>query len=260
MTPEEKFIFDLQGYIVIKNVLSDEEIANLNAIADREFPETYDDETGVKRTSRISHWDPACVNLFDHPKTLPYLIDLVGEKFRADHDYCIFMTKGAKRGNLHGGSGHVIGRAADHWYRYHDGVMRNGLTVCTYFLSHAGPGDGGFACIPGSHKSNFVQNLPPDVRSFDNRPEYVRQPTVEAGDALIFTEALVHGTMPWEGEHERRALLYKYSPGHSTWSQSYYSLDEFNGHLTEQQKRILAPPSIGQRPDSVEDWETLIDA
>ena len=117
MTPEEKFIFDLQGYIVIKNVLSDEEIDNLNAIADREFPEEYDEETGFKRTSRVSQWDPACVNLFDHPKTLPYLVELVGEKFRADHDYCIFMEKGAKRGNLHGGSGHVIGRAADHWYR-----------------------------------------------------------------------------------------------------------------------------------------------
>jgi hypothetical protein len=59
---------------------------------------------------------------------------------------------------------------------------------------------------------------------------------------------LVHGTMPWRAKHERRALLYKYSPGHSAWSQNYYDLDQFPA-LTEQQRRILQPPSVGRRPD-----------
>ena len=130
-------------------------------------------------------------------------------------------------------------------------------TVCTYFLTHAASGDGGFSCIPGSHKSNFTLNVPDDVRKFERPAHYVVQPEAEAGDALIFTEALIHGTMPWTTDHERRALLYKFSPGHSTWSQNYYTEDEF-GPLTEQQKRILSPPSIGGRPNSVEDWETLI--
>ena len=34
MTPEEKFIFDLDGYIVIKDVLTEEEVATINAITD----------------------------------------------------------------------------------------------------------------------------------------------------------------------------------------------------------------------------------
>ena len=38
MTPEEKFMFDLDGYLVIKDVLSREELDVLNAVADREFP------------------------------------------------------------------------------------------------------------------------------------------------------------------------------------------------------------------------------
>jgi hypothetical protein len=257
MTPEEKFIFDLDGYIVIQNALSQEEVANLNAIADREFGEPYDD-TQFKRMSRISHWDPACVNLFDHPNVIPYLVDLLGPKFRADHDYCIFMKKGSERGRIHGGdTEHLTNRAADHWYKYRDGVMRNGLTVCTFFLTHADEGDGGFGCIPGSHKSNFALNVPDEVRNYKLGAHYVRQPAVEAGDALIFTEALMHGTVPWKADHERRALLYKFSPGHSAWQDSYYSEDEF-GDLTDQQKRILAPPSVGSRPDSVENWKDLI--
>jgi ectoine hydroxylase-related dioxygenase (phytanoyl-CoA dioxygenase family) len=89
------------------------------------------------------------------------------------------------------------------------------------------------------------------VRSFDRVPHYVTQPPVEAGDALIFTEALIHGTMPWSADHERRALLYKYSPGHSAWSQKYYDQADYSD-LTEQQRRIMAPPSVGNRPNSVQ--------
>ena len=34
MTPEEKFIFDLDGYLVVKNVLTPAEVDELNALAD----------------------------------------------------------------------------------------------------------------------------------------------------------------------------------------------------------------------------------
>ena len=53
---------------------------------------------------------------------------------------------------------------------------------------------------------------------FERPAPYVVQPVVEAGDALFFTEALIHGTLTWQAKHQRRALLYKYSPGYSAWS------------------------------------------
>ena len=64
---------------------------------------------------------------------------------------------------------------------------------------------------------------------------------------MIFTEALVHGTTSWRARHQRRTLLYKYSPGHSTWMKSFYDL-ELYGELTEQQKRVMAPPSAEAHP------------
>ena len=213
MTDEEKFTFDLEGYLVVKDVLTPDEMKSLNAVANRFTSENSD--PGTSTISRVSQWSPEFQALMDHHKIVPYLVELLGPKFRIDHDYCIFMKKGAERGGLHGGE---TDREADHWYKYRDGVMRNGLTVVTYFLSPAGPGDGGFACIPGSHKSNFIDRLPRDVRRFERDVHYVVQPEAEAGDALIFTEALIHGTKPWTADHDRRALLYKYSPGHSAWS------------------------------------------
>ena len=250
MTQEEKFQFDLEGYLVIKGVLSESEAANLNTLADEAFPDEFDDK-GLKRTSRVSLWGPRFRDLIDHAALVPYLLELLGPKVRIDHDYCIFMRQGAERGRLHGGPTMQGGVPGDHWYAYHDGVMRNGLTVFTYCLSPAGPGDGGFACIPGSHKSNFLTHIPDDVRSFERRPRYVAQPEAETGDVIVFTEALVHGTMPWTADHERRALLFKYSPGHSSWAQTYYDPDEYPG-LSDQQRRLMAAPSIGQRPDTVE--------
>jgi ectoine hydroxylase-related dioxygenase (phytanoyl-CoA dioxygenase family) len=244
MTPEEKFLFDLHGYLVVKNVLTAAEVAELNAIADEKIAAVPAGRSG--RRARISVWGQPYQALMDHPKVLPYLLTLIDSKFRLDHDYCIFMREGDAGGSLHGGEGHE----GDHWYKYRDGVIKNGLTVVTYFLTPAAEGDGGFVCIPGTHKTNFLSAIPPDVLRFERQVPYVVQPAVEAGDALIFTEALVHGTHPWRAKHERRALLYKFSPGHSAWSQNYYSPDDYEG-LTEQQRRILAPPSVGQRPDVV---------
>jgi len=245
MTPEEKFMFDLEGYIVIKNVLTPAEVAELNTLADQIF--TAKKDQADRRTSQVSRWGAPAQALIDHPNMVPYLLELLGPKFRIDHDYCIFMTKGGRAGGLHGGEGD---READHWYKYRDGVMRNGLTVVTFFLTHANVGDGGFACIPGSHRSNFVDNVPANVRMFERRPHYVVQPAVEAGDALIFTEALIHGTMPWAADHERRALLYKFSPGHSSWASTYYNADDYP-NVTDQQRRIMASPSVGNRPNSI---------
>jgi hypothetical protein len=248
MTPEEKFIFDLDGYIVIKDVLTEEEVATINAITD----EKQKQKEAGEEVGRPSTWGPLFRDMLDHPTVMPYLIELLGPKVRIDHDYAIFMEKGQSRGRLHGGDN---GREGDHWYKYRDGVIRTGLTVLTYFGAPAGPGDGGFCCIPGTHKTNFLSSIPQEVREFKRDAHYVRQPVADAGDALIFSEALVHGTTKWTADHQRRTYLYKYAPGHSSWANTYYDVKEYEG-LTDQQIRMLAPPSIGGRPNTVEVVET----
>ena len=243
MTDEEKFTVDLQGYLVIKDVLTDDEVDEMNAIIDK-----------GNLDGPPSLWGAPFKRLIDHPKIFPYLIELLGPYVRLDHDYALFMNEGDRRGGLHGGEdgGRPGGPEADHWYKYRDGVMRNGLCVMTYNLTDAPDGAGGFACIPGSHKSNFPTHVPQEVRRFERPAHYVVQPALDAGDVLFFTEAVIHGTMPWKAEHQRRSVLYKYSPGHSAWSESYYDIGKY-GELTEQQKRMLLPPSIGKRPRVVDD-------
>ncbi|MFM7321538.1 MAG: phytanoyl-CoA dioxygenase family protein [Armatimonadota bacterium] len=244
MTDEERFQADLNGWLLIKNVLTPAELDELNAIADQKMP--WNDGDPLDRRETCSTWHPAFARLIDHPRIVPYIQELVDEKFRLDHDYCIFMRPGAPGGDLHGGEGHE----GDHWYKFrYDGKIRNGLVVFTFFLAPAKAGDGGFLAVPGSHKSNFPHLLPEDARLLQRRPHYVIQPEVEAGDVLFFTEALIHGTAPWTASHERRALLFKYSPGHSAWSKDYPVPEDYAFPLTERQRRILTPPCVGGRPD-----------
>ena len=118
MTGEERFKVDLEGYLVIKNVLTEDEVAEMNAFIDN-----------GEMNGRPSLWGERFKNLIDHPKILPYLIELLGPHVRLDHDYAILMDAGDKRGGLHGGEdgGRAGGNVGDHWYKYRDGVMRNGL-------------------------------------------------------------------------------------------------------------------------------------
>ena len=91
MTNEEKFIVDLEGYLVIKNVLEEDEIMEMNQVIDN-----------GDRSGPPSRWGKLFNRLIDHPKILPYLIELIGPSVRLDHDYAIFMQNGSLGGGLHG--------------------------------------------------------------------------------------------------------------------------------------------------------------
>ena len=75
--------------------------------------------------------------------------------------------------------------------------MWNGLMAVCYQLSDVSPGEGGYACIPGSHRANY--SCPDDVRRLETHSEWFKNLPMKAGSALVFTEALTHGTLPWKG-------------------------------------------------------------
>lgn len=245
MNEHERYLFDLQGYLVISDALNADEVDDLNAIMDEKIErEVPADATSHRFFGDLLSWGPAYQNLIDHPNVFAYLEGLLGPGFRMDHDYADIIRKG--KGpigtRLHGGA---VPQHPAFYFRCHNGVMRNGLLVVAYNLKDVNPGDGGFACVPGSHKSNFP--FPHEWRELDEMRPFIQAVTGPAGTAIIFTEALTHGTLPWHGA-ERRTLFYKYSPSTLSWARDYYDADRYEG-LSARQRAILEPPNARYAPN-----------
>lgn len=238
LSEDKKLELEINGFSVIRNLLTESQVAELNAVADSKEPSNLEAKE-QQREFFICRWGKSYLDLMSHEVVMPYMEHLCGPKFRLDHDYCIFMNPGSPAGRLHGGEKGF----SDFWYKKEHGQVQSGLTVVMYFLNDVGPGDGGFVAIPGSHRGNFLYDLPEDVLYQRELPDYIVQPTFKAGDAVVFMEGLIHGTGAWNGDVQRRVLLYKYCPGHICWGGDFYQASEFE-NITQVQKNLMRAPYV----------------
>ena len=69
---------------------------------------------------------------------------------------------------------------------------------------------------------------------------------VRAGSAIIFTEALVHATLPWTAPHPRTTLFYKFCKQNEYYNGDFFNPEDglgFTGGDSERVRRILRAPS-----------------
>lgn len=236
MNEEQRYLFDLRGYLVLPQVLTKAEVSALKErieVIAQGLPDIYQIHTGFPQaakftndnpvngpvdvyTSELLLWGDLFTSLPLRPPISVVLHELLGKGYRLDHCYAILMRSddpalGVQ--NLHNG-----GTPCEPAFRYgwREGFDL-GLVTVTYALTDEGDGAGGFGCIPGSHKSNLP--LPAGWSDLTApRPE-VTDVRLRAGDAVVFTEALTHGTLRWSGADARMALLFKFMPGYLQWSE-----------------------------------------
>ncbi len=218
----QQYLFDLQGYLVIEDVLSPAEIATFNQLLDtNEVPapgQTQRFGSAPDGPGLLDWGQPFC-DLLDHPAIMPILRFRLGDCFRLDRIYGMAMQAGMGRGALHadyGASAPSSGVQPGEYYAFRDNQIYNGFIVVTWNLCDTGPGLGGFCCIPGSHKSHYT--VPPQVAAAPDEAPCVIMPEAPAGSVILFTEALTHGTAAWHAPHQRRSLLYKYCVSHIAWT------------------------------------------
>ncbi len=260
MTDDERYLFDLTGYLVLKDVLTTEEVAKRNEGIDRHADEIQPinrslarDSKALAGTSRrldlggmLAWKQPWCEpfrELLVHPRVKPYLDEILGENYRLDHGPgLIAMDKGCEGGQLHGGG--VERTNFSEAYFFKAGRIYTGLTVVEYLLADEGPGDGGVAVVPGSHKANLY--CPESMKNWEKYQEHVVEVNGKAGDAIIFTETLTHGTLPWTADHQRRAVLYKFSPGFQSYGSGAHdvSYPDYIEEMTEDQREVMEAPHI----------------
>ena len=249
LSHKQKYSFDLNGYLVIRGAFDADMVARANAAIDA-HTETLHERRGQLRTSGLYGRESSALagdgatgrfdmggmlgwaaphrepfrELLCHPHVAGALNELVGVGYRLDHSpLMIAQERGSEGHTLHGGAVTEAGEPA--WalaYDYRNGQIRNQLLTVCMQLADAPAGAGGFCVVPGSHKSNF--SVPPALADLAD-PELadlVRQPALAPGDCLIFTEAVLHGTLPWTAAHQRRTVIYRFAPAGSAYGRGYH--------------------------------------
>ena len=229
-----RYELDVRGVLVLHGVLRPDEITALtDAVAALGLPAPAGD-LGSQRIDDLLLQGPAFLDLLDHPAALAVLEEVHGPATRLDHAYAIRMAPATSGLGLHGGS---VPWDPSQYFVHDSGRLRSGLVTLAWALVDQPPSSGGFGCIPGSHRAGMA--VPAGAEAM------VVEVPMRAGDLLVFTEALAHCTVPWRGPHDRLALLYKYSPGSSAWSDWHQLRPVLDHRLTDQQRRLLQPPSVG---------------
>ena len=242
MTDEQRFLFDLQGYLVIEGALAGDQVKRMNDVMIEKGIQDPENDPNLSRFAGFLGWGDDWRTLIDHPDTMPVVRELCGANFRLDHAYGMAAkaVKGSGAEYLHHHAG-MFNHAS--FYVSHGNTMHNGLIVVSFALTDIAPGAGGFCCIPGSHKCLYP--MPAEFGRTIESP-LVKQIPQKAGDVVIFTEALTHGTKPWtDVKGERRSVLLKYCPAYMQWAQKPMNADLPD--ITDRQRTIMQGAHIGGR-------------
>ena len=258
-----QYLYDLQGYLVVEDVLGAAEVAELNSILDDSLDPIPDDwerqlteypqrQAGIYRfgaagethgTSAgfLQYGEPFC-RLMDHPLTMEVMRLQLGDCFRLDRIFGMRMCQGMPSGRLHSdyGASEPFTRAEPGKPYFQPAYQAlHGFAVAAFNLTDSGPETGGLCLIPSSHNSHY--KLPQCVRE-GHFQDVVICPEAPAGSVTFFSEATTHGTMAWTANHQRRSLLYKYCASQLTWSRARVLAPE-GIELNERQRRLLEEPA-----------------
>mmetsp|Transcript_7936 Transcript_7936/g.19462 ORF Transcript_7936/g.19462 Transcript_7936/m.19462 type:complete len:326 (+) Transcript_7936:117-1094(+) len=253
ISEDERYLFDLNGFLVLRGVFTPEEVKEANDAIDHHLDDVRERQDPSLRNTRektplagdgvsgrkdlggmlgwaLPHCKPFRKMLAD-PRLVPYYNTLAGVGYRLDHHpLVIIQEKGSEGFCMHGGtidcsSGEFNQHLA---YGCHNGRLVNSLLGVSLQLSAHNEGDGGFMIVRGSHKSNF--RMPQGMIHGLKYTEHIHQPVTEPGDVVIFSEGTVHGAQAWNGEHQRRIALFRFAPPtmaygrsyHPQWPETYY--------------------------------------
>jgi hypothetical protein len=261
----DKFNFDLNGYVILKDVIPQEEIKkieqNLNNIPNIEanewhghiHRENYPSERGISY-QQIYEAGDAFQKLIDHPAYFDHVKCFVGNQDDFDSflgpvyiDECFALIRGVGESiGIHSG-GHK--RTKRTQFRYHNGEFHCGQINVFIPLTDIGPGDGATIVVPGSHKSNFP--FPQNTQQTKSVYEYENAVEVHLnkGDVLVFVDAICHGSVKRENEGLRKVVIYRYGPAWGNSRYGYLPSMQLLEKCTPEQRKIIQPQTYRLPPN-----------
>ena len=254
MTPEQKFFFDLRGWIVLPAVLVPKEIEEMKA-------EVYD---GARNS-----YQGKLQNLLDHPAIVGILNEILSEQSFIKNDCYSFRCEGSfttvrppgwsklERGDM--GLPHVVRppqQANAMRYQVAGNKIFAGLTRVVWELDEVKKGQGGTSFLNGSHKAHFNYGGPDDFRpNISDSPweEQMRDAmenySCPAGSVLIFTESLLHAANDWTNPDNARCAVFNcYNSVWAQWHRLNLSHEQIETMPAKRQSLFRGTWAIGGGP------------
>ncbi len=232
MTEEQKFFFDLKGWILVPSVLTETEIENMKA----EVYAAVEPDYKGRNSDLKQGYKGRLAELLDHPVAVGILNEILTEPpfvgddfygFRCENSFLMVREPGWESTVKGTGLPHVVRppqQANAMRYQVQGGKIFAGLTRVVWELEEVRAGYGGTSFLSGSHKAHFNYGGPDRYR-----PNISESPWEESlyaamedyscppGSMLVFTESLIHAANDWTNPDNRRCAVFNCY--NSIWAQ-----------------------------------------
>lgn len=205
-----------QGWLLLRNVLTDEHRKLLEEAVDR----VYADEQGAGNLTKDGTLhllgfltrDNLFGDLLTHPTTFPYLWGLAGWNIYTHHNH-LDVTPPTPEEEPPSWGWHQDGYRQNSDPELIDGSVPRpmfSLKVAYVLSDLAETGRGGTKIIPGSHLWNSLAR-PADTSVYNPDPEGTVEITANPGDCFIFDRRLWHSRSPNYSDVTRKMLFIGYT-------------------------------------------------
>lgn len=225
LTDEQRYAFDLRGWLLVPGVLSADEIE----AAKEHVIRLHEERECLPEAERSSLAGP-CEGLIDHPVVVGFMHEFVyhpftdGVKtpplgnqtsygFRMEMSFSQYRHRGDGHFVPHNGNGMMRVPGDHHTYHAFPGQAHSCLTRALWELNPVEQGKGGTLFVSGSHKAAFKG--PGSLGRMDS--PFWEDYSCPAGSVLFFTEAVTHSSSVWDMDTPRVAVFNSYNSLGSRW-------------------------------------------
>ncbi len=201
LSDEERFLFDVAGYLIIPDALSPKEVTACADAARRAHAPLGTDQW--RQLGALYEREAVIEPLIDHPSVLPKVRALYGDYFILQSSWCTQSPPG-----FPGGRFHQDGSSAYEFRRLSVPTPLVQLRVGYFLTDQSQPNMGNMVMIPGSH--NAAVRPPRDARLEDLPIAQVI--CGKPGTALLFHQGVFHCGTANEMDYPRYIQHMVYAP------------------------------------------------
>ena len=205
LTERQRRSFDDNGYLVVPEALSAQDVARLTPVCDRLIDdfERPPDQCYVQRRPGIVE-EPAFHPLLAHSATLPLVVQLLSPNIHLHTTAIIYKFPQDASAGRERGWHRDIGMTED---LGHLAIVRAGVKVGYCLTDFPEPRSGFTMFAPGSHR----MPTPLPIPKGEVDPEGAVDLCLRAGDAFLFENRVFHTSAPNLGSRTSKVIILGYS-------------------------------------------------